>query len=66
MFWQNSMQQPLKVDDKLTQEIIGLTLFFSLLLALIQWTIFSPLYIMPFYILLGLVVNFNNNYVQTN
>ena len=46
--------------NQLKSEIIALTLFFSLLLALIQWLVFSPIYIMPFYIILGLVVSFNN------
>jgi O-antigen ligase len=57
--WQASVRLARAKDWTSEGNLVSLILVFSLLAYLIQWTTFSPIYIMPIFILLGMLARQN-------
>jgi hypothetical protein len=61
--WKTIWQKNLRTKETL---IAAISLFFILVGYYLQWNLFSPIFIMPIFILLGLAYNFNEHEVDQN
>lgn len=55
----SSLQKLYKLQKLSVENIMELSIIIAIISYLIQWQTFSPIYIMPIFILLGLAANFN-------